>query len=430
MTKEDKALIKTHVTSTIKAIETFQTSTTYNAKGFATKKRRDNTSHYVLTDSTTKPDYTDKQVKQGDATYVMLRDLRWYTWKYKGNDEKMKTVTARNFRNSGETTYEEGIKFDGTQKPKDFDQAKFKQVGNLTDKQAKALKYASSHEGNFDALNTYDRGVISFGFIQFAGGDYGTFTLLMASIKHNQAATFKDKFQKYGIDVSYELDGNKQIKKNPRPLLIINTGKKTLKGVPAEKYIMRHPHYLGVFMQAGQDTKIKEEQIRLSVDGYATKTENTALGNSFKIEILKVSNGKDKKPTIKIGSKDIAAYKKTELYKTAKKEKRVSESDFGDKLSKLKIKEVITSERGLAGVYSLMVNSPKYTRAWFRGAILAIIKEEGLTTIAQVKAISAKKILEKVIVLIKASKTKKHEKTRRAGRIQRTLDSNTLKDTK
>jgi len=427
LTADDKKLITAHVTSTIAAVKKFQTSENYNVKWFSTKKRNDDKTKYVLSDTTKALGYTEGQVKQGDATYVMLRDIRRYSWKFNGADGKSKTVKGRNFKKSWATTYEEGTQIYGSEKPANFDVAKFKEVGGMNDKQAKAMKYASSHEGKFDAINTYDKAVISFGYVQFAGGGYGTFTRLMAYIKKNQPTTFKEKFQKYGIDVSYSVDKNKNIKKSPIPSLIVNTDKKTLKGIAAEKYIKDNPKYVGVFLQAGQDTKVKEEQIRLSVDDYATPTENTKLGSSFKIEILKVDNGKDKKPTIKIGA-DIATYKKTAAYKTAKKAGKVQESDFGDKLSALKLKDILTSEKELAGLYSLMVNTPTNTKKWFKQAILIIIKAEGLTTIDQVKAITAKRILKKVKALIEAeaSGSLKSKRTMQAGRIKGVLNSKSL----
>ncbi|HAS45953.1 MAG TPA: hypothetical protein DCS93_36055 [Microscillaceae bacterium] len=443
LTKEEKELIKKHIARTIKAITRFQER--YSVSSFNNKTRNDTkkgeTAKYILTETTSRAGFTEKQVKQGDATYIILRDFRRYTWQYTGADGKQKNMKAQNFVYNWANTYEEGVQINGKDQAANFPLNKFKEAGSLSDKQAKALKFASKHEGGFDALNTYDQAVISFGYVQFAGNEKGTFTLLMAYIKHYEPSTFQARFQQYGIDVAYVLK-NQQIESNPHPKLVLKTDKKNLKGTEAEKYIQQHPHYLGVFMRAAEDTKVKEQQIHLSVDHYAKPTGGSRLADksylknvtdltkAFDIEILRVDNGKDKKPTIKVGDTDIAAYKKTEAYKTAKKAGKVSESDFGDKLGGLKLQEILRSERGLAGLYSLMVNTPEYTKLWFKLAILDIIKAEGLTTLAQVKAIPAKKILKKVKVRIDASKNTASQKKMRKGRIQHALDSKNLSDKK
>lgn len=410
-TEEDKKVIKWHIDTTTTAIERFQTEKEYRfrASYFANKKQNNDASKYILTDSSTKLSYTKGEITKGDASYTVLEQIKYYNFSYKGLDGTDRKIKSRNFVRSGVTTYEEGMGILGSIKPKNYDADKFKTAGGLTDTQAKALKFASSHEGKFDAINTYDQAVFSYGFIQFAGGGFGTFAKFMAYLKIEKPETFKERFQKYGIDVEFTTTKNDKIKntkknvskgkrdEEARIVVFDPENKKKLSGREAEIFLKDNPVYYGVFMRAAEDDHVKDAQIGMAVNDYLRPVENHKLNVDF--EVLKIDNGKDakgdaKKPTIKVG-KEVTAYKKTDEYKTAKEEGKITESKFKETLKDLRMKDVIRSEKGLAGLYSLMVNNPVDARKVFRQAIKQTIKEEGLTTLAEVKAISADKLLEK-----------------------------------
>lgn len=90
---------------------------------------------------------------------------------------------------------------------KELDPARLKhlyRLSGVTDSEARILAAVSSLEGGFDAVNTYDTGYVSVGFIQFAslsegGGSLGEFLL---SYKKYHPAEFDRDLRAYGIDVT------------------------------------------------------------------------------------------------------------------------------------------------------------------------------------------------------------------------------------
>lgn len=74
----------------------------------------------------------------------------------------------------------------------------------LGDRERKVMCAVSSLEGGFEAVNTYDTGYLSVGFIQFAtlssgGGSLGP-TLLEE--KQDDPSSFQSDFRQYGVDVT------------------------------------------------------------------------------------------------------------------------------------------------------------------------------------------------------------------------------------
>lgn len=78
------------------------------------------------------------------------------------------------------------------------------QLAGVSDSEARIMKAVSLLEGGFDAINTYDTGYVSVGFIQFASlkegaGSLGAFLL---QYKSSSPDDFQVDLRKYGIDVS------------------------------------------------------------------------------------------------------------------------------------------------------------------------------------------------------------------------------------
>ena len=65
---------------------------------------------------------------------------------------------------SSYAVYRNGISYPGQAIPQ-LPLSMYQSVG-LTETQAKSLRYVSLHEGKFDAINSYDKAIFSFGFIQ------------------------------------------------------------------------------------------------------------------------------------------------------------------------------------------------------------------------------------------------------------------------
>lgn len=72
--------------------------------------------------------------------------------------------------------------------------------------EARAAKAVSRLEGGFDAVNTYDTGWVSIGFIQCITGERGDGSLMavLASEKADDPTSYAQDFRRYGIDVSPE----------------------------------------------------------------------------------------------------------------------------------------------------------------------------------------------------------------------------------
>ena len=72
------------------------------------------------------------------------------------------------------------------------------------DSDTKVFKSVSILEGGFDAINTYDTGYISVGFIQFASLKEGGGSLGQAMLQYKQQdpVNFEKDFHKFGIDVT------------------------------------------------------------------------------------------------------------------------------------------------------------------------------------------------------------------------------------
>ncbi|MBK6932861.1 MAG: LysM peptidoglycan-binding domain-containing protein [Saprospirales bacterium] len=144
--------------------------------------------------------------------------------------------------------------------------------------QAAALEYVSSHEGKYDAINSYDGGIFSYGFIQFVGaaGHGGSLNRVLASMKSNTPARFAQVFQQVGIDSAGGISS----------VLDENGYKRT--GDDAWLYIQKTVPLYGAFIQAGFDADLVLEQLRAANDLYVQPALNFKLNlniNGIQISI-------------------------------------------------------------------------------------------------------------------------------------------------
>ena len=110
----------------------------------------------------------------------------------------------------------------------------------------KVMTKVSTQEGGFEAVNTYDTGYISVGFIQFASGADGTGSLasVLSEMKTSYAADFATYFHNLGIDV------------DAVGLTVVDpqTGN-ILRGSAAVRKVMDDKRLTAVFQRAGTDSR-------------------------------------------------------------------------------------------------------------------------------------------------------------------------------
>ncbi len=143
---------------------------------------------------------TSGVVAPGDATASLLAQVSVHTI---GTGASQ--VVLRDHVVSGATQSEAGVAFLGTALPSAIPVSDYQAQGLTSPGQAAALKMVSTHEGNFDAINTYDRAQVSVGFIQFAGGR--GLPPYLALLKARQPGMFRERLQKLGVDVEFAVSG-------------------------------------------------------------------------------------------------------------------------------------------------------------------------------------------------------------------------------
>lgn len=178
------------------------------------------------------------------------------------------TVIARmrdNVNYSAFMKYPEGIVYGG-QSTLHVPLEKIESVG-LNRQQAAALEYVSSHEGKYDAINSYDSGIFSYGFIQFVGAaEHGSsLNRVMAAMKFNAPERFARVFQSVGIDSAGGMT----------TVLDENGFKRA--GNDAWLYIQKNLSLYGAFIQAGFDADLVLEQLRAANDLYVQPALNFRL---------------------------------------------------------------------------------------------------------------------------------------------------------
>lgn len=181
------------------------------------------------------------------------------------NGSTVMAVMRDNLTNSRFMVYPEGIMYPG-QSLLELDLATIESVG-LTHKQARALQWVSTHEGKFDAINSYDRGIFSYGFIQFVGASAhgGSLNKLLASMKAWAPSLFQRVFQRVGLDVEGGV------------LTVLTETNRTLSGDAAWSYVQRTVPLYAPFIQAGFDPTLVREQLRMANELYVVPTLNAAF---------------------------------------------------------------------------------------------------------------------------------------------------------
>ncbi|MFI0607100.1 MAG: DUF4157 domain-containing protein [Anaerolineae bacterium] len=341
-TGEVTCIQSAHIPKTIAAIKSFQTAGQFDHKFWSTRKFEG----VALKDKV----WTKGEVSQGDMSHFILTKWRKTQWSYTDGAGKAQTLTSANFVKHKDATDAVGYSVGGTADPTSFTVDEFKAFG-ISDLEARALLFVSKNEGKFNAVNTWDRAGVSFGFVQFAGGTGGgTFPKMMATLKKDNAAVFESRFKKFGIDVEYVADGDTI--KSETILALDPTTSKMLRGVEAEAYIRKTPGLMPIFLTAGYDKEVQRAQVKTSVSEYVVPSRSTAFTKDTATKYLKFKQG---------GVDKVLFDKEATLFAATEDYRKIPEADRGTvtdlSLSGEKVSNYLTSEKARAVVIDLAINT-------------------------------------------------------------------------
>jgi hypothetical protein len=267
-----------------------------------------------------------------------------YTATFPKVDGNINTIVFRDNVPSPYLTYIDGIVHTGTFMPKDIEAGTLPNVA-ISDGLAKSLQYVYAEEGCFDAVNSYDKGIFSYGFIQFSGGMGGSLNDFMLLLKIKYPDTFHERFGKYGIEVS---EGT------PRAIIsVLDTEEnKTLTADAAWMYIMQNKPLTCAFIAAGSDMNVVSTQIEYIMYAYLNPAVNSLID-------------------LTIGGT----------------------THYG-----VPLHAIINSEMGVAAMVDLtIVMWVRKMSALFKQAIEEVAGELGMTSIDDVKNIDERVVIEKII---------------------------------
>ncbi|ANQ49160.1 LysM peptidoglycan-binding domain-containing protein [Flammeovirga sp. MY04] len=292
--------------------------------------------------------YTYGEIVPNDVTFKFLKEYTQYTLSFPHPiTGQTQTAEFSNFVYSGYNQFYNGVGYLGKSLPNEVPLSVFKEAG-LSPILAEAMKVVSSHEGNFDAINSYDKAFFSYGFIQFAGGGRGLAPLI-ARMKVTEPALFGSIFQNAGIDVEYTTRNNDI---HQGELIINFPGKGTLKGIDAEKELRNHHQMYGPFIRAAFHPKLIKAQIIQAVKAYATP----ALG-------IKLS---------------------------------INTGQFNQ--SNIPITDIINSPMGLGFAIDMTVNKwIVKTGEMFNNAISSLCKQKGWHQLHQISMIDEREVLQEIV---------------------------------
>jgi peptidoglycan endopeptidase LytF len=197
-------------------------------------------------------------VAPGDATATLLDRISVYQM-----TSGTTTITLRDHVRSGNTQSAAGVMFVGTSLPSAIPIADYVALG-LTAAQAAALQFVSTHEGNFDAINTYDIARVSAGFIQFAGGR--GLPPYLALLKSRQPAVFGRLLLEFGIDVEFSVSGGRIQSAQVAVLDPVNS--RVLRGANAEEAIRANKRLSMALILSGRERSVQLVQIEAAIRDY------------------------------------------------------------------------------------------------------------------------------------------------------------------
>ncbi len=118
------------------------------------------------------------------------------------------------------------------------------------------LAIISHHEGTFSNVNTWDRAIVTFGFIQWTFGEGGDGSLLglLAEFKRREPQIFHDRLQRYGIDLT------------ARAVELSRIDGTVLTGAAAAAAIQIDPKLTAVISRLGTEPAVQDIQIQHAIE--------------------------------------------------------------------------------------------------------------------------------------------------------------------
>ena len=125
------------------------------------------------------------------------------------------------------------------------------------------LHYIAKNEGCFDAVNSYDKAIFSFGFIQFTGAlaSGSILTRVLQKFKTRDEYAFNDCFGKYGINIqNYKV-----------PTLQVETTQGIKEGDAAYMEIANNLQLTTAFIASGFRRSMIRSQVEIALEEYVLK---------------------------------------------------------------------------------------------------------------------------------------------------------------
>ena len=317
---------------------------------------------------------TPSVVAPNDATQRLLDRIANYRELFAGGED----ITFRDYPASNYTVHPRGTSVTGTALPAALPVAEYTAVG-LTPAQTNALRFVSAHEGNFDALNTYDQARVSFGFIHFAGGR--GLPPLMALLKARRPAIFAQQFGAFGIEVEFNV-ANGRIANAALALLDPAAGR-VLRGNAAETGIRDSARLSAVFIRAGRNLDIQRVQIEAATRDYILPS--LAAQASYDANLVEELAAPGGAVTATYAGAGARAFRATPIYATRRAASRIRERTA---TSSARIETLLTSEQGLAVLMDRAIQDGAGPGGGgvvrVVGALRWVADREGLAAIAQV----------------------------------------------
>lgn len=322
-------------------------------------------------------------VSPGDATLQLLNNITNYREVFPTGED----IRFRDFPRSPYTEHTGGTSFTGTASPSALSAADYATIG-LTPDQTAALQYVSSHEGNFDALNTYDRARVSFGFIQFAGGR--GLPPFMALLKSRNPTAFASMFQTYGVDVEFNVVGGRIM--NPTIVVLDPTAGTVLRGTAAEAAIRDSARLSAIFIRAGRSADVQRAQVEAATRDYILPA--LCSSASYTADIIEVLDAPGGTITATHVGEAARTFRATPAYTTLVTAGRVVERTS---VTSATLQTLLSSQQGLATLMDRSIQEGLGGgTARLAGAMLWVADNRGLTNITGVAALEAA-VLQQVV---------------------------------